>query len=91
MCNKIEKLRAKSKSDLRHRSHVDDIAEVFPMIHETCTEKYIELNFSEYLLLKRKFEVQDAQFSGKEYSPHCLIAKHVESKYVNHGLILVSE
>lgn len=57
ICNKIEKLRAKYESNFWHRSHVDDIAEVLPIIRQKCTEKYIELYFSEHQALKHKFEV----------------------------------
>ena len=69
--SKAEKLLAKSGSYLQYRSHVDNIAEVFPMIRERFTGEYIELDFSENLTLKPKFEVQDAHFSGKQYSLHC--------------------
>ena len=41
------------------------------MIRERFTGEYIELDFSENLTLKPKFEVQDAHFSGKQYSLHC--------------------
>ena len=33
LCDIVEKLLAKSGSYLRHRSHVDNITEVFPMIY----------------------------------------------------------
>ena len=69
--SKAEKLLAKSGSYLQYRSHVDNIAEVFPMIRERFTGEYTELDFSENLTLKPKFEVQDARFSGKQYSLHC--------------------
>ena len=69
--SKAEKLLAKSGSYLQYRSHVDNIAEVFPMIWERFTGEYTELDFSENLTLKPKFEGQDAHFSGKQYSLHC--------------------
>ena len=69
--SKAEKLLAKSGSYLQYRSHVDNIAEVFPMIRERFTGECTELDFSENLTLKPKFEVQDARFCGKQYSLHC--------------------
>ena len=69
--SKAEKLLAKSGSYLQYRSHADNIAEVFPMIWERFTGEYIELDFSENLTLKPKFEVQDVHFFGKQYSLHC--------------------
>ena len=53
----VEKLFAKSKSYLCRRFHVHIIVEVFPMIWERFTGKYIELDFSKNLALKPKFEV----------------------------------
>ena len=50
---------------LRHRSHVDNISKVLPLIKETFNGRYIELDFSENLAMRPKMEAQDAQFSGK--------------------------
>ena len=69
----MEKLLQKSESYLLHRSHVDFISEVFPLIREALTGKYIELDFSENLELKPKFDVQEAHFPGKRYFLHCAI------------------
>ena len=84
ICDIVKKLLGKGENYLRHRSHVDNISEVFPLIREAFTEKYTELGFSENLALKPKFEVQDAHFSRKQYSLHCAIVKPGENKYVYH-------
>ena len=52
------------------------------MIWERFTGKYIELDFSKNLALKPKFQVQDAHFSGKQYSLHCSVVEPGENKYV---------
>ena len=46
---------------------MDNIAAILPMIRESFSGKYIELDFSENLVLKPKHEVQNAPFSGKQY------------------------
>ena len=59
------------------------------MTRERLTGKYIKLDFSENLALSL-FEVQDAYFSGKQYSLHCLIVEPGENKYdINHDSIFV--
>ena len=35
ICNTVEKLLQKGESYLRHRSHVDNLLEVFPIIRDT--------------------------------------------------------
>ena len=89
---------AETESYLRHISHVDNIAEVFPMIRERFTGKYIELDFSENLALKPKFEVQHVPFSGKQHTLLCSIVETGENKYVyqvsddtNHDPVFVNE
>ena len=84
ICNILKNLLQKGESYLRHRSHVNNISEVFPLIRETFTEKCIELDFSENLVLKPKFEVQDNYFSGIQFSRHCTIVEPGENKYVYH-------
>ena len=69
---------------LKHRSHVDNISSVFPIIKETFAGRYIELDFSENIAITPKSEVQDAHFSGKQYSLHCSIVIPGENKYVYH-------
>ena len=67
------------------------------MIQERFTGKYIKLDFLENLALKPKFELQDAHFSGKQYSLHCSFVEPGENKYeyhlsddTNHDSILVN-
>ena len=71
-------------SYLKHRSHVDNINRVFPIVKEAFQGAYIELDFSENIAIKPKFEVQEAQFSGKQYSLHCSIVEPGINKYVYH-------
>ena len=63
---------------------MDNKAAVLPMIRESFSGKYIELDFSENLALKPKHEVQDTHFPGKLYSLHCSIVEPGEKKYVYH-------
>ena len=84
ICDIVEKLLQKSESYIRHRSHADYISEVFPLIRGAFIGKYIELDFSENLTLKPKFEVLDGLFSRKQYSLHCTIVEPGENKYVYH-------
>ena len=60
---------------------MDNIAAVLPMIRESFSGK---LDFSENVGLKPKHEVQNAHFSGKQYSLHCSIVKPGDNKYVFH-------
>ena len=55
-------------SYLRHRSHVANIKSTLPLIRESFNGKYIEMDFSENIAMKTKFDIQDAHFSGKQYS-----------------------
>ena len=41
---------------LHHRSHVDNISKLLPLIKETFNGRYIELDFSENLAMKPKIE-----------------------------------
>ena len=84
LCEIVKKLLNRGESYLRHRSHVDNIAAVLPMIRESFSGKYIELDFSENLALKPKNEIQDAHFSEKQYSLHYSIVEPGEKKYVYH-------
>ena len=69
---------------LRHRSHVDNVSKVLPLIKESFDGKYIELDFSENIAMKRKSEAQDSHFSGKPFSLHCAIVEPELPKYVYH-------
>ena len=80
----VKKLLDRGESYLGHRSYLDNIAAVLPMIQESFSGKYIELRFSENLALKPKYEVQDVHFSRKQHSLHCSIVEPGENKYVYH-------
>ena len=84
VCEIVKKLLDRSESYLRHRFHVDNIEAVLPMIRENFSGKYIELDFSENLVLKLKNEVQDAHFFGKQYSLYRSIVEPGENKHVYH-------
>ena len=71
-------------SYLKHCSHVDNINKVFPIVKEPFQGTYIELDFSENIAIKSKFEVQGAHFSGKQYTLHCSIVDPGMNKYVYH-------
>ena len=70
-----QKLISIKDSYLKHRSHVDNINKVFPIVKESFQGTYIELDFSENIAIKPKFEVQEAHFSGKQYTLHCSIVE----------------
>ena len=57
-------------SYLRHRSDVANTKNALPLTRESFNGKYIEMDFSENIAMKPKFEVQDAYFLGKQYSLH---------------------
>ena len=78
----IRCLISSSDNYLRHRSHVDNISKVLPLIRESFEGRYIELDFSENISMKPKYEVQDAHFSGKKFALHCSIVEPGEEKYV---------
>ena len=69
---------------LRHRSHVDSISKVLPLIKETFNGRYIELDFPENFAMKPKMEAQDAHFSGKQFTLHCAIVLPGQPKYAYH-------
>ena len=79
-----QKLISIKDSDLKHRSHVDNINKVFPIVKESFQGTYIELDFSENIAIKPKFEVQEAHFSGKQYTLHCSIVEPGMNKYIYH-------
>ena len=69
---------------LKHRSYVDNISAVLPLMETSFTGHYIELDFSENIAITPKHEIQEAHFSGKQYTLHCTIVKPGEKKYVYH-------
>lgn len=54
---------------LKHRTYVDNCASVFPLMKESYSGKYIELDFSQNLALRPKDEVQSAHFFRKRVYP----------------------
>ena len=52
----------------------------FPLISNSFESK----DSSENIAIKAKSEVQDAHFSGKQYTLHCAIIEPGEQKYVYH-------
>ena len=71
-------------SYLRHQSDVANTKNALPLIRESFNGKYIEMDFSENIAMKPKFEVQDAHFSGKRYSLHCSVVEPGTEKYFYH-------
>ena len=63
VCEIVKKLLDRGESYLRHRSHVYNIAAVLPMIRESFSGKYIDLDFSENIVLKPKHEVFSSVFN----------------------------
>ena len=53
-----------SKNYLRHRSYVVNVSNIFLLIKDSIEGKYTELDFSENIAMKPKFEVQNAHFSS---------------------------
>ena len=71
-------------SYLRHRSDVANTKNALPLTRESFNGKYIEMDFSENIAMKPKFEVQDAHFSGKQYSLHRSVVEPGTQKYFYH-------
>ena len=67
----VQNLMNKEAKYLKHRLHVKNISNQFPNIKETFQGRYIELDFSEYLAMKPKFEVQKTHFLNKEKQNMC--------------------
>ena len=73
-----------SKKYLKHKTYVDNCSNVFPLIKDAYSRKFIELYFSQNLAIRPKFEVQSAHFSNKQYTLHCAIAKLFQKRYHYH-------
>ena len=56
VCDIVKKILIESKNYLRHRSHVVNVSNIFPLIKDSFDGKYIELDFSENIAMKPKFE-----------------------------------
>ena len=71
---------------LKHRTYVENDKQVWPVLREKYAHcKYIHLDFSENINITPKFEVQDAHFSGKQYSLHCMLLEPANPyKFVFH-------
>ena len=79
-----QKLISVKDSYLKHRSHVDNINKVFPIVRESFQGIDTESDFSENVAIKPKSEVQEAHFSWKQYTLHCSIVEPGMNKYVYH-------
>ena len=80
----VETLLNSGPSYLKHRQHVKNTSTIIPKIRAHHNGKYIEMDFSENIALKTKSEVQEAHFSGKQYTLHCSIVEPGENKFVYH-------
>ena len=69
---------------LKHRSYVDNVSRVLPMLKDGFNGKYIELDFSENLALRPKHEAQSAHFSGKQHALHCAIFRPGDTNFHYH-------
>ena len=56
----------------------------FGLMKDSFTGKFNELEFSENLSLRPKYEVQLAHFSGKQYTLHWAIAEPFDTRYHYH-------
>ena len=57
-----------SKKYLKHRTYLDNCSNVFPLMKDAYSRKFIELDFSQNLATQAKLEVQSAHFSSKTLS-----------------------
>ena len=80
----MEKLRGLSKKYLKRRTYVDNCTSVFPLLKESYSGKFIELDFSQNLSLRPKDAVQSAHFSGKQFTLHCAVVEPVQYRYHYH-------
>ena len=80
----VQQLVDSGDSYLRHWKHVENIATILPKIRERYKGRYIKMGFSENIAIKSKSEVQEAHFSGKQYTLHCTIVQPGEVKFVYH-------
>ena len=84
VCKIVEQLKLSRDKYLKHRSHVTNVNTVLPVIRDAFNGKYIELDFSENLAMKQKYEVQSAHFSGKQFCLHCAIVQPGDIKCEYH-------
>eukprot|EP00111_Clytia_hemisphaerica_P011511 TCONS_00033794-protein len=69
----VEKLREMGDNYLKHRTYVDNVSSVFPILRDNYEGVFIDLDFSQNLNLRPKDEAQSAHFSGKQFTLHCSI------------------
>ena len=84
LCQLVEKLRGLSEKYLKHWIYVDNYTSVFPLLKESYSGKFIQLDFSQNLSLRPKDEVQSAHLSGKQFTLHCAIVEPVQYRYHYH-------
>lgn len=84
VCHIVNLIKDGSIKYLKHRTYVDNCSNVFPLMKDTYTGKFIELDFSQNLALRPKHEVQSAHFSNRQYTLHCAIVTPFEKKYHYH-------
>ena len=80
----FEKLRELGDNYLKHRTNLNNISSVFPILKEHYDGKDIELDFSQNLSLRPKDEVQSAHFCRKQFTLHCTIAEPDPYRYHVH-------
>ena len=81
---KVNSLLKNAPRYLKHRSYVENMNQVLPILKERFSRKYIELDFSENLGLRPKHEVQSFHFSGKQHSLHCVIFRPNNTSFRYH-------
>ena len=57
---------------------------VFPLLKDSYTGKFMELEFSQNLSLRPKDEVQSTYFCGKQFTLHCAIVEPADYRYHYH-------
>ena len=68
----VDELGKNREKYLSHRKVVDNAKAICPVLMEAYSEvPYIHLDCSENIALKAKDEVQEAPYSGKQYTLHC--------------------
>ena len=80
----VDNLLQISSRYLKHRSYVNNVNVVLPMLKEGFSGNYIGLDFSESLALRPKHEAQSAHFSGKQHTLHCAIFRQGDTIFHHH-------
>ena len=66
-----QKLVQMKDSYLLHRKYVDNDRFVWQALRNAHTGKFLHRDYSENMNISEKHQVQDAHFSGKQYTLHC--------------------